>query len=98
MASRILAAFVLVFAWVASVGARADDNGLTWESWNPELFTRAQAEQRLVKTGLRQSGQVEVIEGLAAGELVATDGAAFLTDKAKVKLAESESTKTGQAQ
>jgi uncharacterized protein YyaL (SSP411 family) len=48
MASRILAAFVLVFALAASAGARADDNGLTWESWNPELFTRAQAEQRLV--------------------------------------------------
>jgi uncharacterized protein YyaL (SSP411 family) len=48
MASRILAAFVLVFALAAWLGARADDNGLTWESWNPELFTRAQAEQRLV--------------------------------------------------
>lgn len=42
------------------------------------------AMQRLVKTGLRQEGKVEIVEGLVAGEQVAVDGAAFLTDKAKV--------------
>jgi len=44
------------------------------------------AEQRIVKTGLRQSGQIEILEGLNAGEQVAVDGAAFLTDKAKVSI------------
>ncbi len=42
------------------------------------------ALQRIVKTGLRQEGLVEIVEGLAAGETVAVDGAAFLTDKAAV--------------
>lgn len=42
------------------------------------------AHQRVVKTGVRQSGMVEIIEGLKAGEQVAMDGAAFLTDQAKV--------------
>jgi RND family efflux transporter MFP subunit len=42
------------------------------------------AEQRVVKTGLRQNGQVEIVQGLSAGEQVAVDGAAFLTDKTKV--------------
>jgi membrane fusion protein, multidrug efflux system len=42
------------------------------------------ANQRKVKTGLRQSGMVEIIDGLEAGEQVAVDGAAFLTDEAKV--------------
>jgi RND family efflux transporter MFP subunit len=42
------------------------------------------AIQQLVKTGLRQDGMVEILEGLNSGEVVATDGAAFLSDKAKV--------------
>jgi RND family efflux transporter MFP subunit len=42
------------------------------------------AHQRKVKTGLRQSGMVEILDGLAAGEQVAVDGAAFLTDQARV--------------
>jgi len=44
------------------------------------------ALQRIVKTGMRQDGKVEIIEGLSAGEVIAKDGAAFLTDKAKVKV------------
>lgn len=44
------------------------------------------ALQRIVKTGMRQDGKIEIIEGLSAGEAVAKDGAAFLTDKAKVKV------------
>ena len=42
------------------------------------------AIQHKVKTGVRQSGMVEIVNGLQAGELVAVDGAAFLTDQAKV--------------
>ncbi len=44
------------------------------------------SNQRIVKTGLRQDGKIEIIEGLSPGELIAKDGAAFLTDKAKVKV------------
>jgi membrane fusion protein (multidrug efflux system) len=42
------------------------------------------AVQQLVKTGLRQDGMVEILEGLNAGAMVATDGAAFLSHQAKV--------------
>jgi RND family efflux transporter MFP subunit len=42
------------------------------------------AYQRKVKSGVRQSGMVEIVEGLQAGEQVAVDGSAFLTDQAKV--------------
>ena len=48
MASRVLTAFTLLLAFAAATIARADDKGLTWESWSPELFDRARAEQRLV--------------------------------------------------
>ena len=44
------------------------------------------AMQRIIKVGLRQEGLVEVTEGLQAGEIVAVDGAAYLTDKAKIKV------------
>lgn len=42
------------------------------------------ADQRIVKTGLRQEGLVEILEGLNAGEEIAVDGAGFLTDRAAV--------------
>ena len=42
------------------------------------------ARQRIVKVGLRDQGMVEILEGLNAGETVAVDGAAYLTDKAAV--------------
>jgi RND family efflux transporter MFP subunit len=45
-------------------------------------------EQRIVQTGLRQDGMQEVTRGLAAGEIIATDGAGFLSDGAAVTLAE----------
>jgi RND family efflux transporter MFP subunit len=45
-----------------------------------------QVLQRIVKTGMRQDGKIEIIEGLSAGEVIAKDGAAFLSDKAKVKV------------
>ena len=44
------------------------------------------AIQHLVKTGLRQDGKIEIIEGLNAGEIIVTNGAAFLTDQAKIKI------------
>jgi membrane fusion protein, multidrug efflux system len=44
-------------------------------------------EQRVVETGLKQDGLQEVLKGLAPGELIATDGAGFLSDGAAVTLA-----------
>lgn len=44
------------------------------------VIERGRARQRRVRTGLVQNGQVEIVEGLAAGETVAVDGAGFLTD------------------
>lgn len=44
------------------------------------------AVQRIVKTGLQQNGQVEILDGLSGGETIAVDGAAFLTDKTKVSI------------
>lgn len=42
--------------------------------------------QRVVKTGLKQDGLYEVVSGLSAGDVVAVDGAGFLTDGAAVTL------------
>jgi RND family efflux transporter MFP subunit len=47
------------------------------------------AAQRVVETGLRQDGWQEVTKGLAPGEVIATDGAGFLSDGAAVMLADS---------
>jgi membrane fusion protein (multidrug efflux system) len=44
------------------------------------------ARQRVVETGMRQEGLQEITKGLAAGEMVAVDGAGFLTDGAAVAL------------
>ena len=46
------------------------------------------AAQRVVETGLRQDGWQEVTKGLAPGEMIATDGAGFLSDGAAVMLAD----------
>jgi RND family efflux transporter MFP subunit len=46
------------------------------------------AEARLVETGQREDGRVEILSGLAGGETIATDGAAFLTDGASIEIAE----------
>jgi RND family efflux transporter MFP subunit len=48
------------------------------------------ALQRKVKTGVRQAGYVEILEGLNAGEQVAVDGAGYLTDQAKVAIKQPE--------
>lgn len=46
------------------------------------------AEQRVVSSGIRRQGQVQILSGLSAGELVAVDGAGYLTDKAPVTVQE----------
>ena len=45
------------------------------------------AHQAIVKTGLRQNGMIEIIEGLHANAMIVSDGAGFLTDQAPVKIA-----------
>ena len=47
------------------------------------------AEARVVKTGYRENGLIQILSGLEGNETVATDGAAFLTDGARVQVAES---------
>ncbi|MGB0127256.1 MAG: efflux RND transporter periplasmic adaptor subunit [Rhodocyclaceae bacterium] len=44
------------------------------------------AVQRVVETGFKKAGAVEVVRGLQAGETVILDGAGFLTDGAPVNL------------
>lgn len=52
------------------------------------------AEQRVVETGLWQDGLVEIRHGIKAGEQIVLDGAAFLTDGAKITIQQET---TGQA-
>lgn len=51
------------------------------------VIENGKAVQRIVTTGVRQEGVVEILSGVKAGETVATDGAGFLTDQAAVTLA-----------
>jgi RND family efflux transporter MFP subunit len=44
------------------------------------------ARQRVVSTGVRREGWVEVLSGLDAGVTIVTDGAGFLTDGAPVRI------------
>jgi RND family efflux transporter MFP subunit len=48
------------------------------------------AQAHSVRTGERDDGLVEIVEGLSAGDVVATDGAAFLIDGVAVKVAEKQ--------
>ena len=45
------------------------------------------AEARRVETGHNEGGYIEITSGLIGGEMIATDGAAFLTDGARIKVA-----------
>jgi membrane fusion protein (multidrug efflux system) len=48
------------------------------------VIENGKAAQRIVITGVRQDGLVEILSGVSAAETVAVDGAGFLTDKAAV--------------
>ena len=50
------------------------------------VISDGKAEQRIVETGVRQQDGVEIISGVKAGDVIAFDGAGFLTDKAAVTL------------
>lgn len=49
------------------------------------VVTDGIAHQRTVRTGVRRDGWAEIVDGLAAGETVATEGAGFLTDGTAVR-------------
>jgi RND family efflux transporter MFP subunit len=48
------------------------------------LVQDGKAVQRVVETGIRKDGFIEILSGLAGGETVAADGAGFLTNNAAV--------------
>jgi len=50
------------------------------------LVKNNKAQQVVVKTGMRQNGLIEIIEGLSPNDIVVVDGAGFLTDQAPVKI------------
>lgn len=51
------------------------------------LVQDGKAVQRVVETGVRKDGVVEIVSGLAGGETIAADGAGFLTNNAPVAVA-----------
>lgn len=51
------------------------------------VVSNGRVAQRLVETGLKQDGLQEIVKGLAPGEIIAADGAGFLSDGAAVTLA-----------
>ncbi|MCF8173752.1 MAG: efflux RND transporter periplasmic adaptor subunit [Burkholderiaceae bacterium] len=53
------------------------------------------ALQKLVKVGARRGGRVEILEGLAGGEIIVLDGAGFLTNGAPVAIKEPAVPKAG---
>jgi RND family efflux transporter MFP subunit len=53
------------------------------------IISNGTAEARPVQTGHREGGLVEIVSGLTGNETIAAEGAAFLTDGANVKVAES---------
>lgn len=54
------------------------------------VVREGRAEQRVVETGLRQDGLQEIVKGLAPGDVVAVDGAGFLSDRAAISLPKSK--------
>lgn len=51
-------------------------------------IAEGKAEQRIVETGTKQDGLIEIISGVKADEVVALDGAGFLTNGAAVSIQE----------
>ncbi|MGQ0544452.1 MAG: efflux RND transporter periplasmic adaptor subunit [Betaproteobacteria bacterium] len=59
------------------------------------VLNEGRVAQRQVETGLKQDGWQEIAKGLAPGEVVAADGAGFLTDGAAVTLPEAAAARPG---
>ena len=53
----------------------ADGTMTAWVTTDRHHFT-----QRIVKTGLRKDGRVQILDGVQPGELVVSDGAVFLSN------------------
>ncbi len=51
------------------------------------LIFANRAEQQVVQRGQSRAGKIEVLSGLDGSEMIATDGAGFLTDGASVRIA-----------
>jgi membrane fusion protein, heavy metal efflux system len=49
---------------------------------------RRHFSQRIIKTGLRRDGKVQILEGLQRGEVVASDGAIFLSNMLQAPVTE----------
>lgn len=66
---------------IPSDGVVRESDGTTtaWVTIDRHRFV-----QRIVKTGLRSDGQVEILEGLKLGELAVTEGAVFLSNMINV--------------
>jgi cobalt-zinc-cadmium efflux system membrane fusion protein len=58
---------------VNGVVREGDGTMTTWVTTDRHHFV-----QRIIETGMREDGQVEILKGLQRGELVVTDGAVFL--------------------
>tara|TARA_B110000090_G_C13306179_1_gene417730 strand:+ start:50 stop:1120 length:1071 start_codon:yes stop_codon:yes gene_type:complete len=43
-------------------------------------------EQRVIEMGINQNGVIEIVSGLAQSEIVALDGAGYLTDQTKINI------------
>ncbi len=50
------------------------------------VIADGKASQRVVETGVKQEGRIEIVKGLASGETIVEDGAGFLTDGAPVSI------------
>jgi multidrug efflux pump subunit AcrA (membrane-fusion protein) len=56
------------------------------------LIADGKAKQQIVDVGSKQRGLVEITSGLQGGEILALDGAGFLTDGAMVNVKETPKT------
>lgn len=61
------------------------------------LVQEGKAIQRVVETGIKKDGFIEILSGLAGGEMVAADGAGFLTNNAAVAVAKPRAEKPAAA-
>jgi cobalt-zinc-cadmium efflux system membrane fusion protein len=66
-----------------AVVREADGSMTVWVTTDRRRF-----EKRTVKTGLRQRGLTQILEGLQPGELTATDGAVFISNKLELGAAD----------
>lgn len=53
------------------------------------VISENKAIQKVIETGVKQNGMIEVVNGLTENEVIAVDGAGFLSDLAVVKVNES---------